>query len=518
MAITILKDSLLSRTARRAITSDRARRIATDLAFSTADDEPERGPIATVASGLINRVFRPLLGFTGWLIINLFRFAGFSATRIFQWLINGVAAIARFDWNQTDAEIRRLQQNNNLVLASVWGAFVGQGIGWLTGIGVGYGLAFICPVIGGGSLARIIAASVASEAFDELRFGLQAAAAQTARTLGSNVVLQQYLNLRKLLKLQPSSRLAALFGEQSADWIKTQWGAEGGPDLSFANQYEERIESISNDALRNFTEAVTEEFFDSFMEAGFIVAQEIDTAYAEAKRQAEANDEGPQRGLLLTPDREDPSEVLYLEGTEKSVKEQTLTVLNNHRLVYNRDIGQVVGQPAEDWYRGRPQRRKALVIFKALPGARWRDDSGRLTKTASYSIPDIKSGLTWREFKQWIRPYLWGEFRYTVNLDNGRQMAVYGASAIEAENCLERLLRFSTANVLTSSVSQEKRRNPKLRKYPTMMYPAHITLLIRTPSVDLNGRTDLSGNTWDEYKPRIPLWPDTEPPDLPVFR
>ncbi|NET39354.1 MAG: hypothetical protein F6K19_46540 [Cyanothece sp. SIO1E1] len=47
------------------------------------------------------------------------------------------------------------------------------------------------------------------------------------------------------------------------------------------------------------------------------------------------------------------------------------------------------------------------------------------------------------------------------------------------------------------------------------MFPAYATLLVRRGNADLEGRTDLEGNTYDEELIRIDLWPDEEPIDLP---
>jgi hypothetical protein len=92
-------------------------------------------------------------------------------------------------------------------------------------------------------------------------------------------------------------------------------------------------------------------------------------------------------------------------------------------------------------------------------------------------------------------------------------MAVYGANAQEAENTLERLLRLDTDEIVTLTTARKKRRNIKLKKHVTRMYPCFATLLVRTPSVDLTGRTDLSGTTWDERKERVLLWRDQPPSD-----
>ena len=104
---------------------------------------------------------------------------------MFSWLFTQVQRINRFNWNATDNQLRGVLLSQNVALASVWGSFVGQGIGWLSGIAVGYGLGLVCPVIGSGVLARSLATRVGTEAIDELRFGLRAAVVQTVEA-GAN--------------------------------------------------------------------------------------------------------------------------------------------------------------------------------------------------------------------------------------------------------------------------------------------------------------------------------------------
>jgi hypothetical protein len=94
-------------------------------------------------------------------------------------------------------------------------------------------------------------------------------------------------------------------------------------------------------------------------------------------------------------------------------------------------------------------------------------------------------------------------------------MAVYGASASEAEQKIKELLTLSSLDLLTLSVTEERDRNPKLKKDPRMMYPAFATLLIRRSTAELVGRTDLSGDNFTEERIRIELWTTSAPPDLP---
>ncbi|NJN04884.1 MAG: hypothetical protein HC816_21785 [Leptolyngbyaceae cyanobacterium RM1_1_2] len=497
MALTISPRSLLSRITRESVSGKKPKLIQIGNVLTQKDS---KGNILQRVWGGLSRVF----GF----ITKLTRFA-LRVTDIFGWIINGIGAISRFNWNQTDLQLQQTLKNQNLLIASTWGSFAGQGAGWLAGLAIGYGVSLVVPVIGSAALARGIAATVGSEALEELYFGLMASIRATATGLATGALINAYVQARRFLKRAPIQALTKLFGAEKARFIKNKWGAEGGPDLSFATQFEESIENLGDDYVQVFLENFFEESWDGFIESGYIVASELDAAYAQASAA-----QGPERRITLIPDQRAPAEAIFLSGPEAQVRVQAQTALTQHRLIYNRDVGAIVGQPAEDWYRARPQRRKLTLIFNERPEPPWRLAGGRRPKTATYAIPDVKAGLTWEELKRFARPYTWGGFRATANLNNGRQMAVYASTPTEAEKMLRRLAQLSTAEITTVSTTAEGQRNPNLKKKPTYLYPAFAYLLVRRPSIDASGRTDLEGGTWDESKQRIDLWPPQQPPDF----
>lgn len=184
-----------------------------------------------------------------------------------------------------------------------------------------------------------------------------------------------------------------------------------------------------------------------------------------------------------------------------------------HRQIESKDVGQIVGQPVEDWYKAKPHRRKLTIVFKSVERTPYyrRDNS---LQTATYTIPEPKITLSWEKIKRAAKPYLWGKFCCTANLSNGRQMAVYGASPQVAEDTLRELLELSDCDILTLSVTEEKDRNPKLKKDATQMYLATAITLVRRASTDTTGRTDLDGQTWDESHVRFDLWCDDEPDEF----
>ncbi|NER78963.1 MAG: hypothetical protein F6K42_05170 [Leptolyngbya sp. SIO1D8] len=510
----ITASSLLSRTVRENVLRGGKRTLSTGLSFTETDDG--QGGII----GFLSDIFG---GSISWLTANALKLVRWGLSKInfagvFQWLVNTAGRIAIFDWNKTDQEIAQLMRQNNLSIIARWGALVGNGLGWLSGAAIGYGISLTLPVIGGATLARTIAATVGREALEELSALTLNATTDTIATGLSNTFLGGYLNLRKYLKSRPIGELKTLFGDETGEWIRYHWGNDGEPDISFANQLEESIESIESDGWRTFIENATEEFIDGFIESGFVVAMELDAAYQQQRMQDLQSGATTPRELLITPDRDAPHETFYLGGQERAVKEKAIDLITNHRVLGYRDIGQIVGQPAEDWYRAKPQLRVATVVFKSVPGKGWTTADGSRAKVATYTIPDLETRLTWSEIKTYIKPFTWGRYRATCNLDNGRQMAVYGASGAEAERVIRDFLRLTTAEILTLSITEEKDRDIRNRKDPTPMYPYRLSLLVRRPQALGEGLTDLSGNRFDEAKTNIPLWVEEEPEEFSRLR
>lgn len=434
-------------------------------------------------------------------------------TSAFSWLIDRTNQLKAFNWNATDKELENAMNSQNLRIATAWGSALGRSLGWIAGIGVGYGVSFLCPVIGGASLARTVAANVGSEAIGEITSGLASALNQTVGALANNTLISAYINYRKLLKSLPDNVLTSIYGKSTTDFIKNFWGKEGQPNLSFNAKMDEFVESIQNDKLRAFVDAFLEESWDGFTEAGVIVAQELDTAYAQAKR-AQENAKGKRKTVRITPDKRRKSEQLLLSAGTADLEEEILTTLNNYRLLANRDVGQIVGQPADDYLTAKPLRRQLVIVFKSKKEPPWKTADGKPVKQRTVTIPDVSLGLTWNKIKLAAKAYSWGKFRATANLDNGRQMAIYGSTKSEAEKTLKRLAELSTAKILSLNVSEEvDRKNINLKKQAMQVYPAYATLLVRRPTTG-EGREFVDGSKLDEERIRIDLWTDTQPAGL----
>jgi hypothetical protein len=509
MPIELTPSQLFSRATRTLVAENGKRLISLDLSFSEIDDGNE---------GVIGKIIQAGQQLSGFLLGATFNLAKWGLSRInfqaiFSWLVTSTAKLAVFDWNASDTELNAIISAQNLQLYSIWGGAFGQTIGWITGVGLGYGIGLAFPVIGGSALARTIASATSLEAIEEIMSAIRLAITQTVEVKANNAALRTYMGFRSAIKRIPSKYFRLLWGadNQVETAIKDYWGAEKGSQWSFASQIEKSIENIASKKWEMFVEEAVDEFFDSFIEAGFIIANELDTAYAQYKMQNDRAVNTTARAVTITPDYVEPQHSYYISGTETEVKDKVINAITQSRVIGTREIGEFVGMPVDDYLRARPHQRKATVIFKTIEGRAWYGVDGKKARQVTYTIPDLRTNLDWERIKRQCRAYEWGEWRATANLTNGRQMAVYGATGAIAEDKLRELLELSTAEMLTLAVSQEKDRDIRRKKHPMRVYPYKLKLLIRKFDKDGSSYIDMEGNAYDEYNYAIPLWTDNEP-------
>ena len=477
-AIAITRKVLQSQVVRELV-GDRTIDIFGSL--TTPERTTKAGSIISRIAGLGSR----LLGFAVSLVGRVVRW---TLKNLWDIILEFAFELVTFDWNQTDREIENQISSNTQQIFAALGDLAGTSTVWLASVALAGGLTLKFPV-----LAGKVALALAEEGGEEIRGSLISFLYSARNALARNLILSGLLSARRL----------ELFGLKSITDDREPW--------TIAGAVEEKIEKIENKNLRAFVENFVESGGEALIEVGYVVTYAIDDYY-ESQKMAQENALGEQRAVKIYPDSR-TEEFITLTGPQQLIKSDIQTTLAQHRFVHNRDLGMLVGQPAEDWLRAKMQRRKLSVVFKSKKQPPWSSLDKRV-REFTYTIPDAKVGLTWKEIKSAAKPYTWGKFRATANLDNGRQMAVYGATEKEAEQQLRSLMRLTTAEILTLSVTEEKDRNPALRKEATQLYPAYAVLLIRRSTAERTGRTDLSGQRYNEERQRIELWPDTEPAGL----
>ena len=469
-SIVFTRDSLASNVARKLV-GDRI----LDLTENVQSDSGGNiiGQIFNFGSKLVSFAIGALTNFIQW-----------SFSELWEIVVEAYFEIKYFDWNQTDAEIKNQLEQNDTIITSALGRLAGTGLVWLAGIGVSVGLSFKFPV-----LAGRVALELAEEGGQEIRSALTNLIIASRNVAIQNVLLGGLITARRL----------RLFNQQPVNTEKKPW--------SFAEKIEEKIESISNSKLRAFANSFVDAIEDSIIEMGYVIAYTLDDFYESSRR---ANDGllGQERTIIVTPDTRVEDEELIFEAPQELVVADTQQLLANHQLIYNRDLGQIVGIPEENYFSARPQRRKLKVIFYSQARPPWRNSDGSRVKAVECNIPDLKPGLSWKKLKRGIPRFTWGKYRVTAYLTNGRKMTIYGVSYAEAEQQINLLMQLSTAEIMNITKGEDSTDTINRRKIPILVYPVYAKLI--------EGDVTSSGQ-WRSNKrktQRIDLWVDEEPEEL----
>jgi hypothetical protein len=218
-----------------------------------------------------------------------------------------------------------------------------------------------------------------------------------------------------------------------------------------------------------------------------------------------------------------------LSGSEEALKPIITMLIAMNQLLENKDIGQFLGESIEEYARANPHNIKLQIVFYSVKSPPWRsEDLSKKLHKATYQIPDIdKRKITWSNIKTACGGkdgYMWGRFRATANLDNGRQMQVYGGTEKDAETRLKELLALSKAKILTLTVAEEKKEGrraadqymykPSVRMYPAFFSIINSKKIIKKSNkqlLDGKRRSKLSGDYVEYGSGKIQLWVEKEP-------
>lgn len=227
------------------------------------------------------------------------------------------------------------------------------------------------------------------------------------------------------------------------------------------------------------------------------------------------------------------SEKFIVNTTSKDAKSLITEIVAIRKLIENRDVGDIVAQPIYDFVRATPHTVRLTVMFfsRKYPPYKQRECRG-----ATYNIPDLfRTNASWNIIKTAMggkNGYLWGRFRATANLNNGRQSVVYGGSESEAVTRLKALTKLSSAKILTIGVTEEKkeglRATDKILYKPTIrMYPAYFSILSSNKIINESNKEltlpfgtkndNLSGTFRRKKTVKIPLYMDKEPSYVKQF-
>ena len=424
---------------------------------------------AVEEGGVLRSVWKLIRGTTGFLwraATALFSGLSFSFTSLWGLLVNTAQYVYNFDFGQTDASLDDQAKSDWLLATGQAGGLIGQTLGWFVGGFIPGALVFKFNEAAGLAVLR----DVGEEALDELSASLWALTESLARTAVRVAFRQAFKGVRRWLR-RPGNRFYNLLPAS----LRAAW--EAGRSWRIADVIQKRIESISNPLAQNFVEELVEEFGESVIEAGYVVASGLDRYIAEQRQK-----ESIERVIEVTPNREYPDEKFILAGPEDELRSTLPLALAHYEVLDQRDVGVVSALDT------------AQLFVQALPlqlycRIEWRTDRGNAGPRPSYQISSVKRSKIGdyafiRAIAGGQNGYLWGRWKATATMSDGHILTCYGGSAAAAEERLTSLAELSEADIQTLNVLEERQSARRqtiqgMRKPSELVFPHRIIIVNR---------------------------------------
>lgn len=462
------------------------------------------------------------------------QFAGF-VLRALGWTVDSISdlwdvtrdifdTLWYFDWNvSAEEQINRLKAEADAVLLQL-AELAGSTVGWATIGAVGMGISIYIPVIGGMALAGMVRNAVIQEAVQDLLGRLTAIGLASTRLIVTQALTWGWIGVRNIYRatVRAGARgIAGARGSKKLEELNEYYRVQDSQPWTFQQKFRRQVEKLP-DWLEKYFDAAIDGFQDSFWEGGYVIANELDMAY---QRQEQAAD------LSIKPDA-GSDERFYLYGSQQQVMNQTHQLLQQHRVLANRDVGYVVGD-TELTGRVPVSARSLKIFFHGVDRPPWMR-SDRPKVRSGLVVEHLRNNITWEELKRATLKFTTGSVRVTAFLDNGRQMWVLASTEREGQELLTRLVELSTAEIMRFSagtqtlvrqtiVAKNDPRNKGKVRDVALMYPAYCYFSRRVKWVDGKdgspARPDgVTGDGQPYYvkRSRFNLYPDKKPANYPV--
>jgi hypothetical protein len=273
MALTLNLSDLSSRATRLASTSGAGvRRIA---ALATTDDNDD---------GVVTSVYNAVTKFGTSLLKNALTLFGsvltFSFTKLWSTIVSAVRFVLNFNFNVTDTELDAQVKAAEIALAAARGSLAGQSLGFA-----------VCGLIPSATiavfnqpLALYMLKELGEEAADEISSSLTTLVTLQIQQASRQIFANLFKNYRTLFRGAAIGFAQGLvnIGVITQDSVDKA-NKERNKPWSIAGALEESIESIEDPALQSYAEELWEEFGESCIEAGFIIANSADSFYAQQR-------------------------------------------------------------------------------------------------------------------------------------------------------------------------------------------------------------------------------------------
>ncbi len=438
---------------------------------------------------------------------------GINASKVFDWLWQGVTYLWRFNWNISDEAIDEQLQADLESLAGMLGGAFGASVGW--GVCGGIGSAVLMKI--DPAMAMSVTAELGEEAKEELLQVWSQVGFRVIDIIAENAFKQVYKGARRLIKNR--KWVQRIFGEKTEE-IMESWGKPGGEVISLAKWKQDRIDEIPNRYIRNFVDEFFEEFGDSCHEALMVIAGGIDSYQALQSTSIQEQVLGENKVMDIIPNKED-GQIFRLYGRENLVRQEATSFLANYQLLYGKDIGQYIGEPAPQYQMKKIHTISAVILWYSKVTQPFRI-KGQNFKQSTLTIPDLKkTGITWRGLQKaagGIQGFVSGPSKFWCKLSCGSSTLLWAETERVAEDIVRDLMEFSASDIIANSSGTQKkteRQNENNRNYKKKIriYPYQVTFF-RT-GADRNGRVRLYDSRNEKVSRRsltLPLWQNLSDP------
>lgn len=233
------------------------------------------GSITDTASSGLQWLIKKFSRYVGFAFSTILKAFPFSVSAIFGMLVQAYFTIKTFDWNQRDTAIQERIKGNNKSIKDGLAPIIGQYLG--------FGLVRLASFSIGGTLSRISGSNqrVANKInipVVQSRIGLELA--EEANEEVKSSIIGWLYTVRNAI--QDNLFLSFILTARQNHWFGWEPINSDLPNASFIKKIEDFTESLPTD-WENFAEELIEEFEEAIIEAGYVLAYEIDDYYLAMK-------------------------------------------------------------------------------------------------------------------------------------------------------------------------------------------------------------------------------------------
>lgn len=233
------------------------------------------GESTSPSGGILNWLSQKLSRFVGFAFGIITRAFPFSISGIFQMLVQAYYQIKTFDWNTADKVLEaRIAANNKQIkdgLAPIIGTYLGFGTVRLANMAIGKTI---------GKLGQSSKSAAAHIHIPVLSARVGLALAQEGREELRGQVMGYLMNIQRLI--QQNMIASFVLTARKNSWFGWKPIDKQLPNGSFAQKIENKIEKLPP-RWQNFVEELIENYEEAIIEAGYVVAFEIDDYWAAIK-------------------------------------------------------------------------------------------------------------------------------------------------------------------------------------------------------------------------------------------